>query len=545
MEKCTMVAKITKEVYIKRLVEKFGRNSLVGKFRGRTVATNHLCEMCNNTFLRSPSRSLSRWRTRQLCSPCTQKDMHNKQKVPEKEFRAKLQATLEHIKCISYVSNHKKGKFECLTCGNEWEVKPYELLKYKYGCPNCRYVGSAKSNTLSIDDIKKKLKLNNPYVTLVSKKRPKYEPSMLRFRCAFCKNVWTAHQGNVTNGQRQSGRFNGCPVCYSHKATPYGIIAKKVNLGHRTVSVVGYEPQAIDYLVSKRGVSPSKIHVFSEGTVPIIPYKFLGQWRSYWPDMLVGSTIVEVKSTYTLFVDWKRNTEKAKGSLAAGYKFRLIVVTEQKAVLLPKTWYLQDKDSVDVYIRTRSVSAVRVLALDPGTTNFGWSVLKIDRRSKPTVLAHGMLVNTIKTLTGNLREPIELFRMELLDIVQQYEVDFLAAERFMSRRLGGTLIELVGFMLGIAMGVVGSTKSFHKDGIKLITAAQWKNEWNKVSDLEAFYKTVDIPVHEVDSIGIGLYCGRKFMGIEPFKDMKDLEKRFQKQLQVVNSLHKKVTNAKN
>lgn len=115
---------------------------------------------------------------------------------------------------------------------------------------------------------------------------------------------------------------------------------KIVRLGKRKVSVQGYEPQAIAHILG-RGVNPNRIRVGTD--VPIVPYKIGRRDHKFFPDMLVGDDlIVEVKSDYTFAVSkkiFRKNAAKAKAVKAAGYRFRMLVMTRSgRRVVLPADW---------------------------------------------------------------------------------------------------------------------------------------------------------------------------------------------------------------
>ena len=109
-------------------------------------------------------------------------------------------------------------------------------------------------------------------------------------------------------------------------------------------------------------------------------------------------------------------------------------------------------------------------------------------------------------------------------------------ERFMARGMKGTTIELVNIMIGYLSAM---WKSRNKRSFKLLTAAQWKNEWNRRSDLKEFYKKASCEVHQVDAIGIGMYGGAFWFDAEPFKDIKLFEKELVKQIEIADVTVKK------
>lgn len=139
-----------------------------------------------------------------------------------------------------------------------------------------------------------------------------------------------------------------------------------------------------------------------------------------------------------------------------------------------------------------------LLALDPGKTNFGYSVLcwLDDHRYK--VVKCGMLTNTVRDLKGDVFGRIKAYDEEIGAIVSQYKVGSIVAERFVSRGLLGSLSEYVNLMLGL-------TSKFATDDFCLIIPATWKNRFNKKYCLKSFYKEASCTKHVVDATLIGIY----------------------------------------
>jgi hypothetical protein len=89
----------------------------------------------------------------------------------------------------------------------------------------------------------------------------------------------------------------------------------------------GYEPHALKYLVEYAGIEVSLIHVpdFNIG------YRLNGKSRRYYPDLLVGNTCIEVKSTYTSGLNATGRTSdelraKAYGVLSSGREYLLMIM---------------------------------------------------------------------------------------------------------------------------------------------------------------------------------------------------------------------------
>jgi len=103
------------------------------------------------------------------------------------------------------------------------------------------------------------------------------------------------------------------------KAQKSGYKLKTVYIADRLFTVQGYEPQAIEYLVSK-GILVDKIKTGLD--VPVIPYVYKNKNKKYFPDFFISENniIYEVKSLYTYTINKKINKLKAEATAAAGYK---------------------------------------------------------------------------------------------------------------------------------------------------------------------------------------------------------------------------------
>jgi hypothetical protein len=98
----------------------------------------------------------------------------------------------------------------------------------------------------------------------------------------------------------------------------------------------------------------------------------------------------------------------------------------------------------------------------------------------------------------------------------------------MARGMKGSTIELVNCMLGALVARSG----LKSQNVKLLPAAQWKNEFNRIYNLEEFYKSVNCVDHQADASLIGLYGAHVWYGVKPFTGM--AAKVFAKQLNTHN-----------
>lgn len=161
---------------------------------------------------------------------------------------------------------------------------------------------------------------------------------------------------------------------------------------------------------------------------------------------------------------------------------------------------------------------ITVLAFDPGTANMGVAVVKTNGK-KFVVCEHTKIAHTIKDLKGpQVMENIAAFKREVRRFIRKYKPTHIVAERFQSRGLKGVTIEAVSMMLGVLtqLGI---------KNVQFITAAQWKNQWNKIYSLDNFYvQCRPIEPHQVDAVNIGLYAANLFLGIkQPYVVIKPLQ----------------------
>ena len=90
----------------------------------------------------------------------------------------------------------------------------------------------------------------------------------------------------------------------------------------RVVTVQGYEPAAITFLLNFYDEASIEVDV-----IPVVNYIFEEGKHVYHPDIYIQSEnlIIEVKSVYTLALDYEKNMAKFQAVVASGYSCRLLV----------------------------------------------------------------------------------------------------------------------------------------------------------------------------------------------------------------------------
>lgn len=152
----------------------------------------------------------------------------------------------------------------------------------------------------------------------------------------------------------------------------------------------------------------------------------------------------------------------------------------------------------------------RVLALDPGSVNFGVSFIKLSGTTYKIVRC-GMMTKLMKDLKTGTQEDSKRFSSQLRRILRRSKPTDVIAERYVARIRGAT-IESVNMMLGLTMAAVNSIPG---NRMHILMAATWKNCLNKFFCIEDFYKECKpVPDHAVDATLIGFYFAHKSAGFK-------------------------------
>lgn len=154
--------------------------------------------------------------------------------------------------------------------------------------------------------------------------------------------------------------------------------------------------------------------------------------------------------------------------------------------------------------RPKNTTVKRILALDPGTTNMGISLVGVDKDLNVEVLANAVMTHPIHELAVNYKTGFNLFMIEIDRWVQMFEPDAIVLERFMTRGGGsmGQTIECIGIM-------IGALSAKYDLPIKLLSAATWKNAYHRKflgEDLKKTYKICCTAPHQLDATLIGCYA---------------------------------------
>ena len=239
----------------------------------------------------------------------------------------------------------------CLVCGHTWHPYLRSIQNCAKGegngCSECAKLLVSKARALTTADVDARLKkVHGSKVKRIGPYLGMDKP--MKCRCTTCKSVWSPLPSNVT-------RSNGCPYCNNLEHftyTPY-------KLGRRTVFVQGVENHALDWIVKNTSIKPSHILLHKEHK-KWVDYTLNGVKRKHQPDLFIPTRnlFVEVKSlgssglgrydcfgisAKTLFRELKA---KAKGAMAEGYTYKLIVINGESKVHVPKNWFNLNRTQV-------------------------------------------------------------------------------------------------------------------------------------------------------------------------------------------------------
>lgn len=152
------------------------------------------------------------------CKKCGRKAGASKQKLSPKEIVADARKSGIKITLNTYSNVLQKVECQCLKCNHEWTTS-IGCIRSGRGCPKCRRKQATKKNSLSEEEVKKRLKKLG--VTLLSPYINNHEKINVEFKkCGH--SIW------ITWNQIQQGQ--GCGDCAPNKKLPpdeYESIAKR------------------------------------------------------------------------------------------------------------------------------------------------------------------------------------------------------------------------------------------------------------------------------------------------------------------------------
>lgn len=295
--------------------------------------------------LRNKKRLYNRGELKTFCSECI--DIEKRRDLEQKTILEIKQNSGHTVVAINLST--REVEYDCGTCG-ERKTSFISNLKISKGyCRNCE----TWHHKLPYTTLKEKVE--EMKVTLLTEEHEYTNNKMLLKIICICGNPDRKTLSDIRRGR-------GCSdFCRMEKVKNtclerYGVtnVSKDPEIFSRIVSAIrtrkeyelpsgrvvnlqGYEPQAVDYLLSgedkflERKISERDLSFGIE--IPSFRYVDEdGTERVYHPDIAIGDMIIEVKSDWTLH-RWKEtNIRKFQAVNEKGYKLRLLLFYENGEV---------------------------------------------------------------------------------------------------------------------------------------------------------------------------------------------------------------------
>jgi Holliday junction resolvasome RuvABC endonuclease subunit len=401
----------------------------------------------------------------------------------------------EHVKVKNVTGPMQVAKHTCSSCGIVFNIAPAHFLdQSKAVCSSC-YQRKIVADFIQ----REKIGLERALGLLVPNIRCKnYQggSKLGEFACVNCKQNFKRLPRDVVKGK------TNCEICM---ATP------------GANNCLGYTNAVVESWARNHVPHAATLKVSRDGGIPLVQYKFHKNLYMYWADMLTTSskgvvTLFSVAQVEDFWGNLRLHTERGRACRKQGLQQQMLIVTlTGTIVLLNDGWWVLPPSQIEMELAGLPTSP-RILSIDPGTTNAAWSASEYDRKTKKyKLLASGKLINTLHDLTTQVDVQLAAYSSEVRALLTNYKVDALCMERYQARGMKGTTIELVNLMIGATLAEArrtGRVKIF-----RTIPASQWKNAWNRIGDLEAYYQKVTCVVHQADAVGIGVYCIAEWFGI--------------------------------
>lgn len=265
---------------------------------------------------------------------------HSRRKLSQREYSRRLQKVRPTVEAVGkYVNAVTRITHRCLKHGLEWDAAPMTMMQPGISCRRCLTLKQRKTHAGGgRPAFEKQLAAAHPNIRLIGKYRA--QKSKTTFFCLSHDVQWEALPNNVLRSKY------ACPICHADEVIRSNYKGKTYRLGDREVVVQGYEPLALDYILSL-GYSASDIAVSSEKEVPVILWGSNRKTRRHYPDIFIKSRmlIVEVKSTYTFGMlgcenFYRTNRAKTIAAKAQGYRYMMLVLDDEgRRIQLPKRWW--------------------------------------------------------------------------------------------------------------------------------------------------------------------------------------------------------------
>lgn len=142
----------------------------------------------------------------------------------------------------------------------------------------------------------------------------------------------------------------------------------------------------------------------------------------------------------------------------------------------------------------------RIFSSDPGPNNYGMAIVEATPDGKVRIVANSLCINPVHDLT-QFNDQRKAYISEIDSWVKLFKPDSLAAERFVSRGLNGSLGEYVSCMIGFM------AQKYEDLPFLAPMAATWKVPLQRRFgfDLKELYKKCGTTPHQLDACFIGIF----------------------------------------
>lgn len=456
----------------------------------------HRCNECLTEWRVSPSSLLTPNGAKKAAFGCPNCCKGNITKVAlsEESFRNQLHGRKYADGIIQpdiKVSGEYRGinihmDFECLDCGSTDKVTPKALLNKKYlcTCVNGRSADSIRSKeSRRLSYLYKKAFLNIDQLSALAG----YSTAILR--TVGERDGWIAKQKNRFKADRLHRRQKFITSDFTDRKKQYNRHARNLT------RIISDEYAHILDPDDKRGKEFSLDHMLSIHEAYVNGPADLR--------FICHPANLQLLST-------KENLEKRTASVGVDTLKARIKSFEKKhgKVKFPKQFrYKFEHAAPDL----SGEGGLRVLGFDPGTANFGcFAGLLVgeDNLRYAEAYESHMLVNPLTDMTRIMEDRVR-FRNEIVSYLEEYQPHAIVIERFMTRGLKGATIELVNMMIGIITSIL---MDYEEQGkfvyLKIVTAASWKNQVNRIINLDTLYAVCrkrGVVDHKLDAALMSMY----------------------------------------
>lgn len=206
-----MSIKITNELFLKRITEKFDNIEVLSEYRSAKQMVRFRCKTHDYIFNRTPDHMRI---AAHGCPICAKEHAGLSKRRSHKDFIDEFSQVDSNVELLGkYKTLSDKIPVRCTICGNTWEANPSTLL-IGNGCKKCamKYVQNLRIKTHEqfIEDVKER----NPkarFFDIISRYTKDDDP--ITCHCKICDRVWTTVAHHIVTKNSASG----CPYCNTSK----------------------------------------------------------------------------------------------------------------------------------------------------------------------------------------------------------------------------------------------------------------------------------------------------------------------------------------